>query len=63
MSTRDAITAVEGSAYWFMTGGKITFIWKLTGTVEVWTPDSGPDAKGYSSMINGVTPGTLSRGI
>jgi hypothetical protein len=52
------LLAPEGSAHWFMAAdGKITFIWRTSGTVEVWTPDGG----GYKSMVNGVTPGTLTQ--
>ncbi len=49
----------EGSAYWFMAAasGEITFTWRKTGTVEVWTPGSS----GYSSKINGSIPGTLTK--
>jgi hypothetical protein len=48
----------EGSAYWFMeTSGAITFIWRKTGTVEVWTPVGS----GFKSMINGMTPGVLTK--
>lgn len=51
-------TAPAGSAYWFMDpGGAITFIWRKTGTVEVWTPAGF----GYKSMINQATPGTLTK--
>ena len=50
--------APEGSAYWFMApGGEITFIWRKTGTVEVWTPDG----TGYKSKINGLIPGALTK--
>lgn len=49
----------EGSAYWFMDpSGKITFTWRKTGTVEVWTQDG---SGGYASMINGMTPGILTQ--
>ncbi len=48
----------EGSAFWFMaTTGEVTFIWKKTGTVEVWTPSGA----GYKSMINGTVPGVLTK--
>jgi hypothetical protein len=50
--------AVEGPAYWFMaTNGEVTFIWRKTGTVEVWTPDGS----GYKSKINGAVPATITR--
>jgi hypothetical protein len=53
------VHAPEGSAYWFMApGGDITFTWRKTGTVEVWTPTGGG---GYKSMINGTTPGVLTK--
>jgi hypothetical protein len=58
-STRDPIVGAEGSAYWFVgSGGSITFVWRATGTVEVWSPSIG---SGYGSMINGVTPGVLTK--
>lgn len=50
--------APEGSAYWFMAPSReITFIWRKSGTVEVWTPD----ATGYKSMINRTIPGVLKK--
>ncbi len=59
-SAKDQMQSIEGSAYWFMeVGGKITFVWKATGTVEVWSP--GPPTKPYSSRINGVTPGVVTK--
>jgi hypothetical protein len=49
----------EGTAYWFMdTTGEITFIWRKTGTVEVWTPLKDG---GFSSKINGAIPGVLTK--
>ena len=60
-SAKDAMHAMEGTAYWFMDGsGKITFIWKASGTVEVWTPDT-KDLTTYSSMINTSTPGVVTK--
>jgi hypothetical protein len=57
-SAKDRIHPGEGSAYWFMDlVGKITFIWKASGTVEVWSPGVG--ATKYSSMINGAIPGVV----
>ena len=57
-SAKEQLIKGEGGANWFVgAGGKIIFIWRATGTVEVWTPGAG----GYSSMINGVTPGTLAK--
>lgn len=48
----------DGSAYWFRAAaGEITFIWRSTGTVEVWKPDGS----GYKSLINGVIPGVLTK--
>jgi hypothetical protein len=59
-SAKDQMHAIDGHAYWFMDGaGKVTFIWKATGTVEVWSP--GGDVTSYSSMINGVTPGVVAK--
>lgn len=59
-SAKEPMHATDGSAYWFMNGaGKITFIWKATGTVEVWTPTVGVTT--YSSLINGVTPGVVAK--
>ena len=53
-----AVYTPEGSAYWFMpASGEITFTWRNTGTVEVWTPDDD----GYSSKVNGITPGKLTK--
>ena len=52
------ILAPEGSAYWFMaSNGQITFTWRKTGTVEVWTPTG----QGYKSMINEITPGVVAK--
>jgi len=52
------VHAPEGTAYWFMApSGEITFIWRKTGTVEVWTPVG----KGYRSRINGAIPGVLKK--
>jgi hypothetical protein len=54
-----AVYTPEGSAYWFMAASReVTFTWRNTGTVEVWTPQSGG---GYSSKINGVIPGKLTK--
>ena len=48
----------EGTAYWFMApNGEITFTWRKSGTVEIWTPAGG----GYTSKINGATPGVLTK--
>lgn len=48
----------EESAYWFMaSNGTITFIWRDTGTVEVWKPE----CSGYKSVVNGITPGKLTK--
>ena len=56
-SARTAIHVPEGTAYWFMSPfGDITFTWRKTGTVEVWTPS----ASGFSSNVNGV-PGVLTK--
>jgi hypothetical protein len=56
--SQTAAFAVEGSAYWFMAAsGEITFIWRKSGTVEVWTADG----TGYKSKINGVIPGILTK--
>ena len=50
--------ASEGKAYWFMgADGKITFTWRNTGTVEVWTPNG----TGFTTMINGSIPGVLTK--
>lgn len=46
--------APEGTAYWFQGTGKITFIWRKTGTVEEWT--AGADPREYRISVNG-TPG------
>lgn len=49
----------EGTAFWFMdTTGDITFTWRKTGTVEVWTPVPGG---GFTSQINGAIPGVLTK--
>jgi hypothetical protein len=48
----------EGTAYWFMApNGEITFTWRKSGTVEVWTPAGS----GYTSKINGAIPGVLTK--
>lgn len=48
----------EGTAYWFMaSNGEITFTWKKSGTVEVWTPAGSV----YTSKINGAIPGVLTK--
>lgn len=60
-SAKSQLTLPDGSAYWFMDGaGKITFIWRASGTVEIWTPDPGGGG-GYSSKINGAVDGTLTK--
>ena len=52
------VQSAEGSAYWFMPpSGRVTFIWRKSGTVEVWTPD----ATGYKSLINGGIAGVLKK--
>jgi hypothetical protein len=52
------VRAPDGSAYWFMgAGGEVTFVWRNTGTVEVWTPVGA----GFKSMINGATPGVVTK--
>lgn len=59
-SAKDPMHLVEGTAYWFADAGrKVTFVWRKTGTVEVWSPGSG--ASDFSSVINGVTPGAVTR--
>jgi hypothetical protein len=56
--SQSMMLAPEGSAYWFMAvSGEITFVWRKTGTVEVWTPDR----TGYKSKINGAIPGVLTQ--
>jgi hypothetical protein len=52
------LRAPDGSAYWFQGTGKITFIWRKTGTVEEWTP--GPDPRAFRISVNG-TPGTSTK--
>ena len=53
------ISGPLGSAYWFVAAsGEITFTWRNTGTVEVWKPDG---SGGYKSLINGGTPGVLTK--
>lgn len=49
------VAAADGSAYWFHEHTKTTFIWRKTGTVEVWTP--GANAEEFKVMINGVPAG------
>jgi hypothetical protein len=46
--------AADGSAYWFQQLNKITFIWRKTGTIEVWTP--GGNAREFRILVNS-TPG------
>jgi len=58
-SAAEALHIGEGTAYWFVNGVQVTFIWKATGTCEVWSPRAG--AGGYNSMINGTTPGAATR--
>ncbi|WP_294534347.1 amidase domain-containing protein [uncultured Rhodoblastus sp.] len=60
-SAREQLAVADGGAYWFMdAGGKITFVWRATGTLEVWTP-SPPDMTSYRSLINGATPGVVTK--
>jgi hypothetical protein len=40
------------SAYWFLRGGEITFIWKPRGDVDVWRPSGHPDE--FATILNGV---------
>ena len=59
-SAKDNLMAGEGSAYWFIdVRGAVTFCWRATGTVEVWSPV--PGGVNFKSMINGVVPGTLAK--
>jgi len=59
-SAKDVLHVSDGTAYWFMDGSrKITFIWKASGTVEVWSP--AVDAGKYISMINATTPGAATK--
>ena len=52
------IGVAAGSAYWFVgLGGTITFIWRNTGTVDVWRPDG----TGYKSVIDRTIPGVLTK--
>ncbi len=58
-STKETLAAGDGSAYWFPdVGGSVTFIWKSTGTVEVWSPDSSGS---FTSLINKSIKGSLTR--
>ena len=45
----------EGTAYWFQQGPNVTFTWRRSGTVEVWTPGSKPGE--YNVSENGAPPG------
>lgn len=44
----------DGTAYWFPELNKVTFIWRKSGTLEVWT--AGMSAREYKITVNG-TPG------
>jgi hypothetical protein len=58
-SGQAVVHLAEGTAYWFMAStGEITFTWRKTGTVEVWTPAAGG---GYTSKVNGAIPGVLTK--
>jgi hypothetical protein len=60
-STKTPMAVSDGSAYWFMdSAGKVTFIWRASGTVEIWSPAIG-GGKEYSSMINSGIPGVVTR--
>ncbi len=50
--------APDGSAYWFQGTGKITYIWRNTGTIEDWTATA--NAREYKISVNG-TPGTSTK--
>jgi hypothetical protein len=45
--------SATGTAYWFQQLDKVTFIWRKTGTVEVWSRNGD----GFGSTINGSTTG------
>jgi hypothetical protein len=57
-SKNEQLNIGEGSAYWFSESSKITFIWKNTGTVEVWTQNKPGNA--FNIKVND-TPGTAAR--
>ncbi len=46
------------SANCFNEGGKLSFIWQKTGTVDVWTPNS---SGGFDVLTNGTLPRTATR--
>lgn len=56
-SNRETLYSGDGSAYWFVDGSKVTFIWRKTGTVETWTPS----AEAYDTVVNGGTRGMATR--
>lgn len=48
----------EESAHWFQKSNAITFIWRESGTVEVWAPGDRP--RHYRVVVNG-TPGMATK--
>ena len=51
--------SATGGAYWFSTAPTITYCWRKTGTVEVWTPmPFNPNA--FTISVNG-TPGVATK--
>lgn len=46
----------EGSAYWYAELGKVSFLWRKTGTIDVWSPGATPND--YRIVVNGSAPGT-----
>ena len=57
-SAQAQLAGGDGSAYWFETGSTITFVWRNTGTMDVWTPGSGGN---FSIVVNGIARGAASR--
>ena len=49
----------EGSAYWFQQTDKISFCWRRTCTVDVWTQNS--PASDFKIMVNDATSGKAAK--
>jgi hypothetical protein len=54
-SSHARLDVPDGKAYWFQSGARITFIWRSSGTVEVWSPGAKPNE--YDVKENDDTAG------